>query len=127
MRRLLCQVCACPADRDERGVLWLIPRAGADQQGWPEGMATVQPPLCLPCARTSVQMCPALRHNYVAVRADAPLCGITGLRFRPGRPFPQPVDEPTEVFDFRDPRVSWVQAIQLSRSLGNCTQVELAP
>jgi hypothetical protein len=120
MRRLLCQVCAGPADRTEQGVLWLVP-GPAD----PEGMATVQPPLCLPCARVSVRMCPALRHDHVAVRAHAPLCGVTGLRYQRGRREPQPIDEPTEVFDYRDPRIAWMQAIQLARSLDRCVPVDL--
>jgi hypothetical protein len=124
MRRLLCQVCAQPADRTDQGVLWLIP-LGADGPGWPEGMVTVQPPLCQPCAHASVRMCPALRQEHVAVRAHAPLCGVTGLRYQRGPREPYPVDEPTEVFDHRDPRTSWVQATQLARSLDQCVRVDL--
>jgi hypothetical protein len=126
MRRLLCQVCTRPADRTEQGVLWLLPGEPGQQPPWPEGMVTVQPPLCLPCARTSIRMCPALRQHHVAVRAHAPLCGVTGLRYRRGRREPQPIDEPTLVFDYNDPRIAWIQAIQLARSLDHCTPVDLA-
>jgi hypothetical protein len=121
MRRLLCQVCARPADRTEQGLLWLVP--GADWQ--PEGMATVQPPLCLACARVSVGACPALRAGCVAVRARTRLCGVVGVRFQPGRPFPTLADDEDEVIGYDDPAIMWMQATQLARSLHDCTPVDV--
>src|SRR5213080_2620982 len=64
MRNLLCQVCAGPADRDDHGTLWLLPDHPGyhdDWPGWPERMATPEPPVCLRCARIAVAACPALR------------------------------------------------------------------
>ncbi|HEX5401194.1 MAG TPA: hypothetical protein VFX16_02705 [Pseudonocardiaceae bacterium] len=122
MRRLLCQVCARPADRTDEGLLWLVP--GADRQ--PEGMATIQPPLCLACARVSVGACPALRTGCVAVRARTRLCGVVGVRFQPGRLLPRLADDDAdEVISYDDPVIVWVQATQLARSLHDCTPVDV--
>lgn len=49
MRQLLCQVCAEPADRTDDGVLWLLRDYRCDWPRWPEGMACVEPPICVPC------------------------------------------------------------------------------
>jgi hypothetical protein len=121
MRRLLCQFCARPADRTDQGLLWLV--AG---DRWPEDQATIQPPLCLPCARTSVASCPALRSGYLAVRARTRLCGITGVVFRPGPRGPVlDTDDDGDVIDFGDPVIAWTQATQLARSLHHCVRVDL--
>ena len=59
MLRLLCQVCAQPADRTDQGQLWLVPEKEIGSwEGWPEGMSAIHPPLCQPCAKLSVRMCP---------------------------------------------------------------------
>lgn len=89
-------------------------------------MATVHPPLCVPCARLSVGLCPAFRPGFVAVRAHTQLCGVTGVLFQPGRRFPtiSPLDN-GDAIDFNDPAIAWVQATQLVRSLSSCTVVDL--
>lgn len=123
MRRLSCQVCARPADRNEQGLLWLVPD---ERPGRIEGMATIQPPLCLACARVSIGACPALRAGYLALRAHSRICGVTGVRFQPGRPFPTlSADDSDDVVDYRDPAIGWMQATQLARSLHDCTLVDL--
>ena len=49
MRRLLCQVCAQPADRNDDGVLWLLPDYYQEAEGWPENYDLAEPPICLAC------------------------------------------------------------------------------
>jgi hypothetical protein len=122
MRRLLCQVCGRPADRTDQGLLWLVPGADTDRL---EGMAMIQPPLCMACAQVSIGACPALRAGCVAVRARTRLCGVTGVRFQPGRPFPTLADDEDEVVGFDDPAILWMQATQLARSLYDCTPVDV--
>jgi hypothetical protein len=127
MLRLLCQVCARPADRAEQGVLWVLPTDYvADGRGWPDDIRTIQPPLCTPCARLSIGLCPALRPDFVAVRAHSRVCGVTGVLFQAARRFPviSPLDN-GDVIGFRDPAIAWVQAAQLARSLYGCTVVDL--
>jgi hypothetical protein len=123
MRQLLCQVCTRPADRTEQGVLWLLRDHREDWPGWPENMANTYPPVCLPCARASVRLCPALRRGYVAVRAHSVVCGVYGLLHRAGRPFPVAVEEVTVAYD--DPAIRWTCAAQLVRSLHGSTIVDL--
>jgi hypothetical protein len=126
MRRLLCQVCAKPADRNEQGVLWLLVDHRDDWPGWPENMGNSYPPMCLSCARLSIRACPTLRRGYVAVRTRrAPLSGVYGVRYIPARPFPVPADGAVVGYD--DPAVLWVCAVQQVRSLQGCTIVNLDP
>jgi hypothetical protein len=127
MLRLLCQVCTQPADRTEQGLLWLVP---GDQRGfwteWPERLATIQPPLCLECARISVRMCPALRSGAVAVRAKSGVCGVTGVVFQPTGRYPGlAVTDRADIVSYGDPEIAWVQAVLLARSLYDATVVDL--
>jgi len=124
MRRLRCQVCAGPPDRDALGVLWLLRDHRADWSDWPERMAATEPPVCLRCARLSVRACPALRTGHVAVRVgDSAVQGVYGVRYRPGQPYPAPAGDAIVTFD--DPDIHWVRAAQLVRELRDCTLVEL--
>jgi hypothetical protein len=70
-RRPLCQVCGGPADQTDDGGLWLLPDHREDWTGWPEGMANVEPPVCLPCVRLSLRLCPKLRKDRRAPRLMA--------------------------------------------------------
>lgn len=125
MHRLLCQVCAGPADQDERGTLWLMLDHRDDWPDWPELMATVDPPICLRCAHTSRRLCPALRNRYVAVRVGrSTLSGIYGIRYRPSALLPEAVEPVTIAFD--SPFASWVCASQLVRELHDCVIVDLS-
>lgn len=124
MRRLLCQVCAGPADRNEQGVLWLLGDDRDDWPGWPESMAATHPPVCLPCARASVRLCPYLRRKMVAVRVRSPeVGGVYGLVYQRGWPFPRAVEEAVVPYD--DPMARWVVAGQLVMGLHDCTFVDL--
>jgi hypothetical protein len=126
MRRLLCQVCAKPGDRNEQGVLWLLPDHRGDWPGWPENMANSYPPVCLPCARLSIGACPMLRRGHVAVRTQrAPLSGVFGVRYLPARLAPVPAEGVVVGYD--DPAIRWICAAQQIRSLQGCTIVTLDP
>lgn len=122
MRRLLCQVCAGPADRTGLGVLWMLRDFRADWPGWPERMAAIEPPVCLPCAHTSIRACPSLREGYVTVRVrESTVSGVYGVRYQPGTL--APVEDATLAFD--DPDIRWVRAAQLVRELRGCAIVDL--
>jgi hypothetical protein len=124
MLRLLCNVCAGPADQNEEGVLWLLRDFRDDWPGWPENMGVVEPPVCVPCVRVASRLCPALRKGAIAVRVrHAPVAGVRGLLYRSGGGL-APVPEITLAYE--DPRVRWVRAINLVRELHDCTIVELA-
>jgi hypothetical protein len=119
MRRLSCQVCAGPADRTADGVLWLLPDHREDWEGWPQGMANVEPPVCLQCVNTSARLCPALRKGAVAVRVrECPIVGVRGALYKSGGAFPVVVAEKIVTFD--DPAVRWVRAVSLVRELRDC-------
>jgi hypothetical protein len=120
MRRLLCQVCGGPADRTGDGVLWLLPDYCGDWPGWPDGMANVEPPVCLPCVGVSIRLCPALRKGAVAVRVrEFPVAGVRGVLYRSGGVSPAAIGETIVTFD--DPVVQWVRAANLVRELRRCT------
>ncbi|ANW18441.1 hypothetical protein [Streptomyces clavuligerus] len=117
MRKLLCQVCGKPADRDERGTLWLL--------GEPEpDLITPHPPLCMPCALHSLRVCPHLRRRHVALRArSCTPAGVHGIVYRPGRPLPE-----IETYGgllHGDPRIAWTRASQMLMRLEECTVVRL--
>lgn len=86
MQRLLCQVCAGPANATKDGVLWLLKDHQADWPSWPNGMGVTEPPICLPCAQTSIRLCPALRKGAAVVRASSfTIAGVHGTLHRGGR------------------------------------------
>ena len=115
MRRLLCQVCAGPADHNEDGTLWLIQDQRDCWPGWPEGAQNTHPPLCLRCARIAVKSCPWLKDGYVAVRARSFISGASGGLYPTGEAL---------TLQFEDPRIRWLQADQLVRELVDCTFVD---
>jgi hypothetical protein len=124
MRRLLCQVCGQPADRNDQDVLWLLKDHREDWPNWPENMANTYPPVCLPCAHTSIRACPALRRGCVAVRAkSSPVCGVFGVLYETGQPVPQSVKD--VVIAYSNPAIRWTRAAQLVRSLQDCTIVDI--
>jgi hypothetical protein len=126
MLDLLCQVCGQPADHTNQGALWLLP--GNEIGDGSEGVVTIYPPLCVPCARISVGMCPALRQGYRLLRARSRVIGVTGLVFRPTHPFPRLVvdDDYPDVVSWDDPMLAWTLACQLVRELVDVTVIESA-
>lgn len=124
MRRLLCQVCAGPADRTADGVLWLLKDHRADWPNWPNGMGATEPPICQRCAELAPRVCPALRNGHVVVRVGrSHLAGVFGIQYQPGPRFPASMTDVQIAFD--DPAVRWVRAMQLIRELFDCTIVDL--
>jgi hypothetical protein len=123
MRRLLCQVCGCAADRNEDGVLWLLRDHREDWLNWPENMANTYPPVCMKCAILSSRVCPSLRSGHVAVRArHSPVSGVYGIRYQPDGSVLRPVEDTVSL---DDPAIRWIVAAQLVRSLHGCTIVNL--
>ena len=122
MRRLLCQVCGGPADRNDQGVLWL---AGKADRPWSGQESTGQPPVCLRCARVASRVCPALRGHILALRVrEAPIVGVRGEFY-----FPTPTglvahDGPVTL-SYENPAVFMLQARQMIRNLLECTVVDL--
>lgn len=126
MLRLLCQVCARPADHRDEGTLWLVPGIDpAGWDGWRPGMATIHPPLCRACARTSVRTCPGLRSRFVALRADSRVCGVTGVVYQPAGLLGLSADNYPHVIRFDDPAIAWTQALQLARVLVDVRTIDL--
>jgi hypothetical protein len=123
MRRLLCQVCGGPADRTFEGVLWLMRDFRGDWPGWPNLMAETEPPVCRPCTRLSLRLCPSMRKGAVLVRARRyPVVGVHGLLYSGGT-LPVPVGPLTASLD--DPAVRWVRAARLVRELHDCTLIDI--
>ncbi|NEA53569.1 hypothetical protein G3I60_05210 [Streptomyces sp. SID13666] len=126
MRLLLCHVCGGPADWTGQGVLWLVEDNRADWPNWPENLVTVHPPICLPCSRQALRLCPHLAGNgVVAVRAtESAIEGVYGQIYRQGPRSPVEVRKDTVFYD--SPEIWWVLAAQLIRTLRGCTVVDLA-
>ncbi|MGW4047803.1 hypothetical protein [Streptomyces sp. NPDC004721] len=123
MRRLLCQVCGQPADRDGQGVLWLL-EDGRGERGWPEGQVTTHPPVCRPCAGVAARLCPHLQGKVVAVRVARPVVdAVYGQRYVPQRAILRP--RPADVVLKSDPAVRWMLGTQLAASLLGATVVDL--
>lgn len=122
MNDLLCQVCAGPADRTPDGVLWLIRDHRQDWPRWPEGMASVEPPVCARCVAISLRRCPALQRGAVAIRVrEFKLAGVWGTLYRRGTFAPVPVR--AAHLAYGDPAVRWMVAVALIRELRGCTFV----
>lgn len=125
MRRLLCQVCGGAADRTDDGVLWLLRDHRDDWPGWPEGMASVEPPVCVPCVAVSLKFCPALRRGAIAVRVrEPPIVGVRGALYRKGAVAPVAVE--AAILSYDDPAVRWLMASALVREFQACTVVPFA-
>jgi len=122
MSELLCQVCAGPVDRTSDGVLWLMRDYRHDWADWPEGMASVEPPVCAGCAAISARRCPALQRGAVAVRVKQfAVAGVRGTLYRPGPFGPIAVKDVRLAYD--DPLARWVVAVALIRELRACSFV----
>lgn len=121
MRRLLCSICGGPPDRTDLGVLWVLRDFRDDWPDWPEGMGAVEPPVCLPCARLSIRLCPALRGGPVFIRVKhSRVAGVYGICYRAN-------DEVACTVAFTKPAIRYTQAAQLVRELHDCTLVDVTP
>jgi hypothetical protein len=128
MSRLLCQVCGETADHTERGSLWLLPAQEAVTFDGENGLLTRHPPLCLPCARMSVQVCPGMKSGYMALRAHSTVYGVVGTIYRPLKQAPWmeiDVENTGDTVPFDHPAIARTQAHQLIRMLTNVSVVNL--
>lgn len=124
MHRLLCNVCAGPADQTDDGTLWLVRDYRNDWPGWPNRMGVTEPPVCAPCVRVATRLCPSLRKGAVAIRArHKPIVGVRGLLYRSNGRTPVAIGH--ETITYGDPRVRWIQARYLIRELLDCDLVPL--
>ena len=124
MRKLLCSICAGPADSTDQGMLWLVRDYRHDWPQWPEHMAATEPPVCLPCARISLRACPALRKGSVAIRVGhSTIAGVYGARYQAGHLGAVAVEDVIVTYD--DPDIRWTCASQLVRELTDCTIINL--
>lgn len=84
MERMLCQICAEPADRDRLGWLFIDWRREDSPPTWPENSITSMPPLCAEHVRVSLSQCPFLRRaEHAVVRVRKPhLYGVSGTLYR---------------------------------------------
>jgi len=123
MQRLLCQVCARPADQTDDGVLWLLKDHREDWPSWPNGMGVTEPPVCLSCTRTSLRSCPALRKGAAVVRAGSfVVAGVHGTLYQGG---PKLTATGRATVAFEDPTIRWVRAVSLVRELRDCVIIPL--
>jgi hypothetical protein len=123
MRHELCQVCGEPADRSDDGVLWLLEARRHDWKGWPNGMTTSHPPICVPCVPIARAQCRHLWSGAVVVRAGrSEVCGVYGQVYKPGPFGPQRVLDDTVLFEV-GPEIAWTIGAQLVRVLYDCSFV----
>ena len=119
MSEPLCQVCAGPADRTPDGVLWLLRDHREEWPRWPEGMASVEPPVCARCVAISLRRCPALQRGAVAFRVrEFAIASVRGTLCRPGTFTPAPVAAVHRAYG--DPDTRWMVAVALIRELRGC-------
>ncbi|WP_416985466.1 hypothetical protein [Streptomyces sp. T028] len=124
MRKLLCQVCGGPSDKNEQGYLWLL-EDYRGVAGWPEKEVTTHPPVCRACAPVAARLCPHLENKVVAIRAGGVLVdGVHGNLYERGGGLLPVVKEKKVVFS-GDWRVRWMFANQLAATLTNVTIVDL--
>jgi hypothetical protein len=123
MEQLLCQVCGQPADRDERGVLWLI--ESPDEDGfdeWPEGLMTTHPPVCQPCLDVAQSTCPHLLRGSAVLRVARPeIAAVWGRRYMPGGLVPRLLDPEGEAVLVDSLTAGWTLASQYVMELVGCT------
>lgn len=120
MRRLLCQVCAQPADQTDADVLWLLKDHRTDWPGWPENMAVSEPPVCVPCVTVATRLCPALRAGAALIRVRRyPVVGVRAILHRHSPRGPIPTNE--DLIRYDDPAIRWACAMNLIRELHDCT------
>ncbi|WP_063775888.1 hypothetical protein [Streptomyces odonnellii] len=114
MRRLLCQICGGPSDRTDDGTLWVVGEDADEPELHKPGFVTTHPPLCVPCAVTSVGACPHLRKRHVALRVRAFVpAGVHAAVYDAGG------------VAFESWRLGWVLASQLIMEFQEFTVVDL--
>lgn len=126
MEKMLCQVCAGPADRNRDGWLFVDWRNEDSPPTWPERSITYMPPLCVEHAQASVQQCPFLRRDeHVLLRVRRPrLYGVSGTIYT----FTANgwrASEEDAISAYTKPRHPGMLAARLHRQLRGVTVVDL--
>jgi len=114
MEHFRCAGCKAPADRDEHGMLWVLPLLDdVPPESW-EGVHAAIPPSARPA-------CPRLREGHVKLRVrEAELIGVRGTLYpRPGEPGALAQDA---LVLYDSPDLPFVVAHQAVREL-RCTSV----
>ncbi|MFB7108692.1 hypothetical protein [Streptomyces sp. NPDC056291] len=112
MRDQLCQVCTRPPADPEGRLLFLMRDACRPIE---EGERTASPPVCVPCAGISVQLCPRLRRHHVAAWVEhVPAWGVVGIVHDPMTL--EPMGGDVEVA-YDSPAARWVVAARLVSQL----------
>ncbi|MFK0143411.1 hypothetical protein [Streptomyces murinus] len=121
MENFSCAGCNGPADRDGRGMSWLLPLLGTVTTCW-EGVQTTIPPTCTGCAEASPRRCPELRKGHVRLRVrEAEPIGVRGTLYpRPGEPG---APEPDTLVLYDSPDLPFVVARHAVRELRRTTVV----
>ncbi|OLF07552.1 hypothetical protein BLA60_26900 [Actinophytocola xinjiangensis] len=120
MQRLLCQVCANPADHTTDGVLWLLQDHRTDWPGWPNNMTVTEPPICATCVPIATRHCPALRRSAITIRARThPIHGVNAQLYKASPRGPVPTTK--DIVAYTDPTIRWARATDLVRLLRHCT------
>jgi hypothetical protein len=79
-------------------------------------MGVTEPPICVPCVRLSMRLCPALRKGEAVVRARSyRVAGVDGLLYRRDGNALRSTGAATLAFE--DPAIHWVRAACLVREL----------
>ncbi|MEU1861829.1 hypothetical protein [Streptomyces gardneri] len=124
MEQLLCRVCSGPPERTGAGVLWLLPLPTGTPDdrpwdGWPEGVTTTDPPVCLQHAGRSPTRSQAKYRPFYA--AEAEIVGGFGTL----HPAPGVLAAPGErMLRFDDPRMPWMVATHFVRQLRRLTPAD---
>ncbi|MFI5990261.1 hypothetical protein ACIBAC_00205 [Streptomyces sp. NPDC051362] len=125
MDSLLCAGCKRPADRDDRGMLWVVPLLDSTGEANWTSVRTAIPPMCRACGDSAPLACPVLRRGHATLRVrEAEPIGVRGTLYpRPGEPgTPQP--DTLVLHGSRD--MPFVIARQAVRELRRTTVVALA-
>ncbi|MFD6128576.1 hypothetical protein ACFWC2_14750 [Streptomyces diastaticus] len=117
----LCQVCTRPAADRDGATLYLMRHTGGPITS---GEQTSSPPVCVPCAALSVQLCGALQQRrwVAAWVGSAPAWGVAGLVHDPATLRPLP-GRALEMVSYHSPAVAWTTA---SRTVVELHDVEPA-
>lgn len=123
MDHMLCQVCARPPADPAGPHLFLLRGTGGPIR---EGERTASPPVCVPCAALSVQLCQALtRDRWVAAWVQhTPAWGVRGTVHDPRTLQPLP-GRYMERVEYGSPLAAWTVAARLVVELQGVTAADL--
>ncbi|MFJ6566875.1 hypothetical protein ACIQNU_05610 [Streptomyces sp. NPDC091292] len=128
MDRLLCQVCAKPAETDAGTVFieWQRPGGGPKPLN---KITTDAPPVCLTCLPVTFQACPFLRDEKTArvlLARKSVLSGVSGTLYRVAADLQSWIPSEQDAYSsFNKPRYPGMLAQRLHRKLRGVTVLDL--